>query len=165
MVAGPVVAGHMLGPFSPGQCSGMIISSLGAVPKSTPGKFRAIIDLSRSDGHSVNDQTCRELTHVAYSSTEDEALLMHALGPGAQLAKIDIREAYRMVPLCPSERPFLAVARRGEVYVDCQLPFGLASVPVLFSAEALEWILRQRGVRGVLHYLDDFFVPGGAEHL
>ena len=97
---------------------------------------------------------------MAYSSTEDEALLMHALGPGAQLAKIDIREAYRMVPLCPSERPFLAVARRGEVYVDCQLPFGLASVPVMFSAEALEWILRQRGVRGVLHYLDDFLFLG-----
>ena len=109
-----------------GQCSGMIISSLGVVPKSTPGKFRVIIDLSRPDGHSVNDQTCRELTRVAYSSTEDAAL-----GPGAPLAKIDIREAYRMVPVCPSERPFLAVAWQGEVYVDCQLPFGLASAPAL----------------------------------
>ena len=51
-----VAVSYMLGPFSPDQCSGMIISSLGVVPKSTPGKFRVIIDLSRPDGHSVNDQ-------------------------------------------------------------------------------------------------------------
>ena len=43
-------------------------------------------------------------------------------------------------------------------FVDCQLPFGLASAPVIFSAlgEALEWILRQRGVRAVIHYIDNF---------
>ena len=157
-----VAAGYMLGPFSPGQCSGMVISSLGVVPKSTPGKFRVIIDLSRPDGHSVNDQICRELTHLAYSSIEDAALLMHSLGPSTQLAKIDIRDAYRIVPVCASERPFLAVAWQGGVYVDCQLPFGLASAPAIFSAlaEALEWVLRQRGVHGVLHYLDDFLFLG-----
>ena len=82
-----VAVGYMLGPFSLGQCSGIIISSLGVVPKSTPGKFRVIIYLSRPDGHSVNDRTCRELTHVAYSSTEDAALLMHALGPVPSLQK------------------------------------------------------------------------------
>ena len=62
-----------------------------------------------------------------------------------------------MVPVCPMERPFLAVAWQGEVYVDCQLPFGPASAPAIFSAlaEALEWILRQRGVCGVLQCLDD----------
>ena len=67
-----------------------------------------------------------------------------------------------MVPMCPSERPFLAVAWQGEVYVDYQLPFGLASAPAIFSAlaEALEWILRQGGVRAVLHYLDDFLFLG-----
>ena len=99
---------------------------------------------------------------MTYSSTDDAALLMHALGPGTQLTKIDIKEAYRMVPVCPSERPFLAVAWQGEVYVDCQLPFGLASAPAIFSAlaEALEWILHQRGVRGVLHYLDNFLFLG-----
>ena len=39
-----------------------------------------------------------------------------------------------MVPVCPMERPFLAVAWQGEVYVDCQLPFGLASAPAIYSA-------------------------------
>ena len=58
-------------------------------PKSTPEKFRVIIDLSRPEGASVNDQLLRELPHVAYSSIEDASFAMHTLGPGAQLAKID----------------------------------------------------------------------------
>ena len=34
-----VAAGYMLGPFSPGQCSGMIISSIGVVPKLPRGSL------------------------------------------------------------------------------------------------------------------------------
>ena len=48
------------------------------------------------------------------------------------------------------------------LYVDCQLPFGLASSPAIFCAvvEAFEWILRSRGVQGIMHYLDDFLLLG-----
>ena len=152
----------MMGPFEPQECSGVVTSSVGVVPKSTPGKFRVIVDLSRPEGASVNDQLLRELTHVAYSSIEDASLAMHALGQGAQLAKIDIRDAYRIIPVHPEDRPFLALSWQDRVYIDCQLPFGLASAPAIFSAvaEALEWILRRRGVRGVPHYLDDFLLMG-----
>ena len=99
---------------------------------------------------------------MAYSSIEDAALAMHALGQGSQLAKIDIWDAYRIIPVHPEERPFLVLCWEGRVYIDCQLPFGLASAPALISAvaEALEWVLRRRGVRGVLHYLDDFLLLG-----
>ena len=46
--------------------------------------------------------------------------------------------------------------------MDCQLPFDLALGPVIFSAlgTALEWILRQRGVKAVIHYIDDFLLLG-----
>ena len=93
---------------------------------------------------------------MAYSSIMDAAFLMHALGPGTQLAKIDIKEAYCMVSVHPQKRPFLALLWEGGIYIDCQLLYGLASAPAIFSAvaEALEWILHQRGVWGVLHYLD-----------
>ena len=157
-----VAAGFMIGPLEPQECSGVVTSSVGVVPKSTPGKFRVIVDLSRPEGASVNDQLLRELTHVAYSSIEDASFAMHTLGPGAQLAKIDIRDAYRIIPVHPEDRPFLALSWQDRVYIDCQLPFGLASAPAIFSAvaEALEWILRRRGVRGVLHYLDDFLLMG-----
>ena len=52
--------------------------------------------------------------------------------------------------------------------MDPMLPFGLQSPPKIFSAvaDALEWHLRQRGIRYVYHYLDDFIIvasPGSGE--
>jgi hypothetical protein len=42
--------------------------------------------------------------------------------------------------------------------------FGLHSAPTVFSAIAdfIAWVLHQNGVTYQLHYLDDFFTPGGA---
>ena len=44
------------------------------------------------------------------------------------------------------------------------LPFGLRSAPKIFTAVAdgLEWIIRQRGVRNIDHYLDDYITFGRA---
>lgn len=121
-----------------------------------------VVDLSRPAGSNVNDHLRRESTHVPYSSVEDAAHLMHSLGPNCLMAKLDIKEDYRIVPIHPDDRRFLAVQGQGQVFVDYQLPFGLASALVIFSAlgEALEWILHQRGVKAVTHYLDDFLLLG-----
>ena len=118
--------------------------------------------MSSPKGASVNDHLKRRLTHVAYASVSDAVILMHELGRGSLLAKVDIRDAYRIVPIHPHDRPFLGVLWQDSIYVDCQLPFGLASAPAIFNslADALEWILRRRGVRAVVHYLDNFLVLG-----
>ena len=78
------------------------------------------------------------------------------------MAKIDIQNAYRLVPIHPGDRRFLDVSWQGSVYADCQLPFGLATAPAIFNAlaEALEWILKSRGMHYVIHYLDDFLLLG-----
>ena len=132
------------------------------MPKKTPGRFRVIINLSSPDGHSVNDHIHRELTHVAYSSIDDAALLMYHLGPHTLMAKLDIKDAYRMVPVHSENCRFLRVSWQGQLFIDCQLPFGLASSPAIFNsvAEALEWILHKRGVNHIIHYLDDFLFLG-----
>lgn len=48
----------------------------------------------------------------------------------------------------------------GVTHVDKVLHFGLYSAPKVFSAiaDAAPWMLIQRGVSHVLHYLDDFVV-------
>ena len=154
--------GYMLGPFSQVESPNILVSRLGAIPKKAAGKWRVIVDLSSPSGYSVNDNLRRNLTHVAYASVEDAAVLMHILGRDTLMAKIDIRSAYRMVPIHPEDRWSLGVIWDKAVYVDCQLPFGLASAPAIFNAmaDALEWILRSRGIRAIIHYLDDFLVLG-----
>jgi len=49
-----------------------------------------------------------------------------------------------------------------NIYIDTCLPFGLRSAPKLFNvlADLLSWMLTQKQVSPVLHYLDDFLAMG-----
>ena len=49
-----------------------------------------------------------------------------APGRGAMLAKMDIKQAYRMVPIHPQDRRLLGMRWEGVVYVDKTLPSHLA---------------------------------------
>ena len=46
--------------------------------------------------------------------------------------------------------------------MDTALPFGLSSVPKIFSAvaDALLWVMLVKGIKWALHYLDDFLLFG-----
>ena len=121
-------ARFMLGPFPTQECSGIVTSSMGVIPKKTPGKWLAIVDLSRPKGASVNDNTRHQHCHLANSSVYDATLLMQALGPEVCMAKMDICDAYRLVPIHSADHPFLGVSWCDRVFVDCQVPFGLVSV-------------------------------------
>ena len=84
-------------------------------------------------------------------------------GVGAQLAKVDIKRAYRNIPVHPEDRWMLGMRWEGGLFIDTVLPFGLRSASKIFTAvsDAVEWVLRRQGVRFAIHYLDDFLVIGG----
>ena len=44
------------------------------------------------------------------------------LGPGAEMAKMDVKSAYPIVPVHPSDRPLLGVAWNGSIFVDAASP-------------------------------------------
>ena len=154
-------AKRFVGPFRPKEICGLHINRFGVIPKGrTPGKWRLITNLSFPDGASVNDGINCEQCSLSYTSVGKVARAANLLGPGALLAKVDIKAAYRLVPVHPEDRLLLGVQWKGECYVDCMLPFGLRSAPKIFTAvaDALEWCVRRRGVVGVDHYLDDFMI-------
>ena len=78
------------------------------------------------------------------------------------MAKLDIKQAYRNIPVYLTDRPLLGMSWDGKVYVDKTLPFGLRSAPVIFSAvaNALGWIMSKNGVTILFNYLDDFLTLG-----
>ena len=80
------------------------------------------------------------------------------LGRDTQLVKLDLKDAYRIVPVHPADFPFLGIRWRERVYIDRALPFGLRSAPKLFNtvADTIAWVLSQHGITHLLHYLDDF---------
>ena len=63
-----------------------------------------------------------------------------------------------MISIHPQDQALLGVCWEGNIYTDRALPFGLRSAPKIFSAvaDALQWIVVKKGVRNLLHYLDDF---------
>ena len=58
------------------------------------------------------------------------------------MAKIDIKNAFRLCPVHPLDHHLLGMKWRGSFYFDQILPFGLRSAPFIFNclADTLEWI-------------------------
>ena len=165
-IRGEVAAGNFIRPLSsPVLSSGqsLHISRIGVIPKGrSSGKWRVITDLSYPSEGSINDGIDAAACSLEYTSVDRVAAAAWSLGRGAQLAKIDIKSAYRIISVHVSDRPLLGIFWRGKYYVDARLPFGLRSTPKVFNAvaDALEWCFRRRGVEWVDHYLDDFIVLG-----
>ena len=155
-------AGRVVGPLAPENVPFVQISPFGVIPKSEPGKWRLIVDLSSPEGKSVNDGICKELCSLSYVRVDDIVPVIQKLGQGTLLAKLDVQAAYRTVPVHPEDRHLLGMVWKGSIYVDTTLPFGLRSAPKIFNsvADALEWVMRARGVRNVAHYLDDYILMG-----
>ena len=161
-------AGRVVGPlswytFPPGSVQ---ISKFGVIPKGTPGKWRLIVDLSAPEKSSVNDGVDTSMCSLQYVRVEDAAREVAKQGYGAWMAKIDVQQAYRNVPIHPDDRWLLGMQWEGMIFVDTTLPFGLRSAPKIFTAlaDAVEWVLQKRGVEFIIHYLDDFLLVGGTEY-
>ena len=157
--------GRIIGPLDPKEHPYIHTSRLGVIPKSTPGKWRLIVDMSSPEGGSVNDGIRDTWCSLSYTTVTDAAQGVTSYGRGALMIKVDICNAYRIVPIHPADRWLMGMTWEGSVFVDTALPFGLRSAPKIFTAiaDAAEWIVRQQGVEFVMHYLDDFLVVTAAE--
>ena len=156
-------SGNILGPFTQDMASKVHISRFGTVPKKhQPGQFRLITDLSSPDGFSVNDAISPDDCSLSYISVDTVAQAAITLGKGSLIAKVDIKSAYRLIPVCPYDRKWLGMRWDDKIFVDGMLPFGLRSAPKIFNAvaDALEWMVAREGVEHIYHYLDDFAVIG-----
>ena len=131
----------------PSQAGDVHVSKIGVIPKKRqPGKWRLIVDLSSPNGSSVNDFIDSSLCSLTYASVEDAAAFVLKAGRGTLLAKLDIRSAYRNVPVHPGDRHLLGLRWKNRIFVDACLPFGLRSAPKILNttADALEWIIGNR---------------------
>ena len=108
------------------------------------------MDLSSPEGLSINDGIAKEDCSFHYASVDWAVQRIVQLGQHALLAKMDIRKAYRNIPIAPTDRHLLGFTWDEKVYVDKVLPFGLRSAPLIFSAiaDALLWIMHKRGFPG-----------------
>ena len=139
------------------------------IPKSRPGAYRQLFDGSAGAYTNVNDycdlrnlpppkcatpRDVRDLISACAKAHPDEPVLLYTA---------DLTNAYKSLPVLPSQWHLLAFPHKGRVYWQTVDPFGLrASSSHLHSATApVITILQQRGVNALL-YVDDSFTAATA---
>jgi len=163
-------AGRIAGPFDHPPFQTFICSPLGARPKKETGKIRIIHDLSYPKGapNTVNASIPQEHSSVQFLLLDHVVHLVQLQGRGCFLAKTDIQEAYRLVPIHPDSYYLLGFQYGGQFYYDKVLPMGLSPSCAIFEkfSTALQWALSSRtGVDSVSHIIDDFIFVHSSKQL
>ena len=143
-------------------------SPFGAIPKQhQPGKWRLIVNLSSPKSISVNDGINQQLCSLQYTGIDAAVQIILRLGKSCMLAKLDLKDAYRVIPVHPEDRCLLGMKWQGDLFLDTALPFGLRLAAKIFSAVAdgLLWAMACNGIQEGIHYLDDFLLAGKADTL
>ncbi len=140
----------------------MVFSPLGLVPKKEAGKFRIIHDLSYPKGYSVNESIPHELATVSYLGLDHCVSLILTIGKGALIAKADLKDVFRIVPIS-HDHHLLGFTWEGQYYYDKRLPMGCRLSCALFEelSTALHWIMENKYcVTHISHIPDDFVFCG-----
>ena len=138
-----------------------VASALGANPKKDSSEIRLIHDCSRPHGQAFSD-------YISIDSFKHQSLdaALALLRPNFFMAKIDLRHAYRSVPIHPWN--YKATGCKWQFsgsdsftyFYDARLPFGARAAPIIFHrlTRAVRRMMAKRGFHNVVVYLDDFLV-------
>ena len=90
---------RIIGPLPLSHFPMIYTSRFGVIPKSSPGKWHLIMDLSASEGHNINNGIRKDLCSLNYVTVDDAAQAALELDQGAQPAKVDIHSVYNIIPV------------------------------------------------------------------
>ena len=158
-IAKELKSGHIAGPFATPPWPNLHCSPLGAREKDD-GTFRLIMDLSFPEGDSVNTYISKDDFSVEYTGFDTATELVRRVGRNCLMFKIDIKHAFRVLPIRPSQWILMGSVWMGFYFVDIRLPFGLRSSPGIFTrfADAVCWIIKNvYKLPLTIHYSDDYF--------
>ena len=164
LIQNEVDKGRFLGPFQEKPFANMRINPIGFVPKKTPNSYRLISDLSQPKTNSVNDSIPPSASRVSYPSIQDAIDCILSLvndGHTPMLSKLDVKSAFRLMPLTSSQFPLMGVQFSGNYYIDAFLPMGASSSCRIYQefSNAFTHILLHDGkIPHVISYLDDHLI-------
>ena len=127
---------------------GSFVSRLFTVPKSN-GQRRPVINLRQLNKHVLNQKFRMESLGNIRSLLKQRGFMI----------KIDLQDAYMLVPVAPKSRSLLVFIFDGKIYHFKVMPFGLNSAPRIFTKlfKPILRLLRSQGVLLII-YLDDILL-------
>lgn len=127
-------AGRIAGPFTHPPLKNFRCSPLGIVPKKVPSEFRTIQHLSYPKGSSGNDSIPQESSSVHYATISDATRMIKRFGSGCFMAKTDIKSAFCIIPIHPTDFELVGMKWDGCYYYDKALPMGCSTSCSIFVA-------------------------------
>ena len=174
-IAQEVTKGYLIGPLKELPYEHFRVSPIGVAQSKYSLKKRLILDLSSPhdvEGNlNINSLIDKETYSLKYVTVDDAMDIISKLGKGTLLTKIDIKDAFRILPIHPDHRPFHCIKWENCYYVYARLAFGSRSSPAIFTqlSQALHYIATVNyGVQHLLFLLDDFIAfdkPGANAQL
>ena len=115
--------------------------------------------MPKRDGNSrpvINLKELNVFLKYDHFKMEGIHLLRDLLQPQDWLGKIDLKDAYFVIPVWKDHRKYLRFVCKGSLLEFACLPFGLAAAPRLFTKvlKPVVALLRRAGIRLII-YLDD----------
>ena len=118
-------------------------------------------------GDSINDGISQQNSSVAYSRVDDAVNLIKNIGHESFLAKTDIKNAFRIIPIEPADYDLLGMSWKEEYYYDHCMPMGCSGSCKTFEifSSSLEWIAKKYlNIPHIIHLLDDFLTAAPSVH-
>ena len=150
----------------------MLVSSIYSSPmfvkdesSADDDKFRVIknfSDKTDADASSLNDHCT--YNRIAYMTIR---CVLAFMIPFCFFALIDVSQAFRSLPVHPSQSIFLVYNWFGRLFQDLRLPWGLRPSSEFFCrlSALVRLMMLARGFTGILVYCDDFFCIGATYNI
>jgi len=118
---------------------------------STDGTHRLVLNLKDLNRFILNE----------HFKMEDSRVVCDILSKNDYLSKIDLKNAFHLVPVDDASRKYLRFIWKNKLYQYTCLPFGLCTAPRVFTKviKPIIGYLREKGYKSVA-YLDDFLLLG-----
>lgn len=153
-IAKQILLEHAVGPFLQPPLPNFVTSSLGVLPKKSGG-HKVVMNLSCLKGNNINDSMDRESCSSAFGKFDDAIKVITETGGCAELAKQDIKHAFRLVPVRPNDWHLLGYQFEAMFFFDVVLLFGSCHHSFFaWFRKPWEWILKlQTCSTNVHHYI------------
>jgi hypothetical protein len=124
--------GVVAGPFTNPPVKDFRANCLMAVARRD--KVRPVVHLSSPEGESFNDNVDKDLVmKVRMSSAAQFGQSVRAAGRHSRMSKLDMKDAYKLVPANPRDYRLQGVEWKGRLFVDTQQIFGAATAAANFD--------------------------------
>ena len=135
--------------------------------KTNTGFYSQLFVVPKKDGGHrpiINLKKLNQFVKPQHFKMESINMLKDILKRGDYMTKVDLKDAYFMVPLRDKHRNLTRFTWKGSTFQFNCLPFGLSSAPWVFTkiTRPIMTVLRSMGLRTIM-YIDDILILAESE--